>query len=241
MLYSPAISECIGGFVKRLLSILLFSFSLTPFASATELIDASARGFVCNSTSTSTCVSNNNGAAATNNYFAGFQSGKVGGQFRDWFEFDIPTLTGSLLSATLNLDEPAAVGHQGGSLTYAIYGLGAQPLVFTDVTTSNPFALPVTTSSTSDGTTISITLNSAALAAITADQGGHIFIGGIASGESSSTLAGDFAVSAGSGNVTSLSLTTGPAPVPEPASIVLFAPLLIGSLVAFRRKTRRAG
>ena len=215
--------------MKRLSSVLLFSFSLTPFASA-QLIDASERGFVC----TTTLGCSNNGADPGNNYVAGFLLAE--GQFRDWFEFDIPTLTGSLLSATLNLDDPL---HFGGSLTYAVYGLAAEPTAFGDVTTSNPFALPVTTSSADNGTTISITLSSAALAAITADQGGHIFIGGIDSGETSSTNAGDFARTGLGTGVTSLSLTTGPAPVPEPASIVLFAPLLIVSLVALRRKTRR--
>jgi hypothetical protein len=221
--------------LKRLLSVLVLSLSLTPFASA-QIIDASARGWVCRDTG---CPGGgiNNGASPGNNYFAGFNTVE---SLRNWFEFDIPTLTGPLVSATLNLDEPGGANvHFGGPLTYAVYGLAGQPTLFTDVTTSNPFG-SVGTSSASAGTTISITLNSAALAAITADQGGHIFIGGIDSGETSSTAAaGDFGFS-GSGNVTSLSLTTGAAPVPEPASVVLFAPLLVGSLVAFRRKTRRA-
>jgi hypothetical protein len=131
-------------------------------------------------------------------------------------------------------------GHIGGSLTYTVYGLGAQPLVFTDVTTSNPFG-SVATSSTDNGTTITITLDSAVLADIVANQGGHIFIGGVDSGETSSTSAGDFRGSAGPTFVTSLKLNTGSAAVPEPASIVLLASLLIGSLAALRRKTRRAG
>jgi hypothetical protein len=216
--------------MKRLLSVLLFSLSLAPFAPAAQLIDASARGWVC--TTTFGC-SNNNGANPANNSLAGFVQGE--GQFRDWFEFDIATLTGSLVSATLNLDEPAGPppGHLGGSLTYTVYGLAGQPMVFTDVTTTNPFG-SVGTSSADNGTTISITLDSAALADIVAHQGGHIFIGGVDSGENNTTIAGDF-VGTGAGNVTSLSLNT--APVPEPASIsLLFAPLLIGSLVALRRK-----
>jgi hypothetical protein len=225
--------------MKRLLSILLFSSSLAAFASAqlidpAQIIDASERGWVCTGPS-SGCP--NNGADPGNNYFAGFTSAS---QFRDWFEFTIPTLPGSLLSATLNLDEPL-LGHDGGSLTYDVYGLTTQPMMFTDVTTSNLFG-SVATSSASSGTTISITLDSAALAAIAMHQGGNIFIGGIDSGETSSTLAGDFARTGGLPpvGVTSLKLNTAPAPVPEPASIVLFASLLIGSLVALRRKTRSA-
>jgi PEP-CTERM motif len=227
--------------MKRLSSVLLFSLSLTPFASADQIINASERGWVC--TTVGGCP-NNNGADPGNNYLAG--GGGLGAvQFRDWFEFAIPTLTGSLVSATLNLDEPPAVsggvsggGHGGGSLTYAVYGLSAQPLAFLDVTTANPFALPVTTSSADDGTTISITLNSAALAAIAAHQGGHIFIGGIDSGESSSTTAYDFGASDGLSNVTSLRLTTAPTAVPEPSSILLVASVGL-LLVVLRRKTSR--
>jgi hypothetical protein len=123
------------------------------------------------------------------NYVAG--SAQFAIQFRDWFEFSIPTLTGGALSsATLELDEPAD-GHAGGSLTFAVYGLCARPFLFSDVTISNPFG-SVGTSSASNGTTVDVTLNAAALAAIGASQGGNIFIGGIDSGELSSSDASDF-------------------------------------------------
>jgi hypothetical protein len=225
--------------VKRLLSVLVFSLSLTPLASA-QLIDDSVRGNVCTG---SNCSGNNNGAGPGTNYVDGFDASS-GNKYRNWFEFFIPTLTSPLLSATLNIDEPASTatggpGHAGGSLTYAVYGLNAEPLAFGDVTTTNPFGSVVTTNA-SDGTTISITLNSAALADIVAHQGGHIFIGGIDSGETSTTTSAyDFAFS-GPGNVTSLNLTTAPVATPEPASVVLFGTLLIGSIVALHRKTRRA-
>ena len=104
---------------------------------------------------------------------------------RNWFEFAIPTLTGgTLTSATLNLDDS---GHIGDDLTFSVYGLSNRPLAFNDVT-GNPYG-SVTTTDASTGTTITITLNAAALAAIGAQQGGDIFIGGIDSGENDSPCA----------------------------------------------------
>jgi hypothetical protein len=211
------------------LSALVVALSALASTASAQLIDASERGLVC--TGGSLCpAGGNNGATPGNLYLAGFDGT---GQYRDWFEFAIPTLNSSLVSATLNL---ADVLHVGGSLTYDVYGLAAQPLAFSDVTTSNPFG-SVVTSSASMGTLVSITLDSAALADIVAHQGGHIFIGGIDSGENSSTTAaGDFGVTNAPFVPASLSLNT----IPEPASIVLLASLLVGSLVVLRRKTRRA-
>jgi hypothetical protein len=215
---------------------------LAPSAWADLLnISASERGWVCTGSNLYCPTADNNGTAANNNYFAGAQisgfPGNPEAQFRDWFEFSIPTLTGALVSATLNLDEPAD-GNMNGPFTYAVYGLSGQPLVFTDVTNSDAFG-SVGTSSASNGTTVTITLNASALAAIGADQGGNIFIGGIDSGElSSSTSAstfGDFAGSSPGGTAynTVLSLQT----TPEPSSLLLLATVL-GTLGMAIRKQR---
>jgi hypothetical protein len=105
-------------------------------------------------------------------------------------------------------------------------------MVFTDVTTTNPFG-SVVTSDASNGTTVDIMLNATALSAISAAQGGHIFIGGIDSGE----LGGgyDFAFT---GNPefpafqTILSLTT----TPEPRSPLLLATILVAFGIAIRKQ-----
>jgi len=201
-------------------------------------IAASERGWVCRPVNA--VCSDNNGASAANNYSAGSASTPFT-QFRDWFEFSIPTLTGgSLVSATLNLDEPGPPtdGHTGGILRFEVYGLTAQPLVFTDVTKSDLFG-SVFTSGADDDTTISIPLNAAALAAISADQGKDIFIGGIDSGENSSTAAGDFGFTSGHSNA-KLDLTTAtvPSPSPEPSSLILLATVIAAVLVGGRRRIR---
>jgi hypothetical protein len=59
--------------------------------------------------------------------------------------------------------------------------LSGQPLIFTDVNTSNPFG-SVDTSLACNSNTMSFTLDAAALADISADLGSKIFIGGIDSG-----------------------------------------------------------
>src|SRR5215472_10362303 len=137
--------------VRRLLTL---TFVLTAALACADNfnIAATERGWVC---SGSFC-GDNNGANPGNNYLAGFNVG----QFRDWFEFAIPTLTGGpLVSATLHLDEPACIflfcGHAGGPLTFAIYALSSQPMIFTDVNNTDPFFGSIITSSADDGTTIS--------------------------------------------------------------------------------------
>jgi hypothetical protein len=192
-------------------------------------ISASERGWVCNGPSFG--CPNNNGADPSNNYSAGHGSITLG-SLRDWFEFAIPDLNGaSLVSATLSLADPA---HSGGDFTFTVYGLSNEPIVFTDVTTSNPFG-SVATSSASTGTTVTITLNTAALAALSADQTSNIFIGGVDSAESGSSLAGDFFSTTGSSFATTLTLTTtaGTTAVPEPGSLLLLASVVL-LVCAFR-------
>ena len=207
-------------------------------------INASERGWVCTPDIIFCPSPTNNGPTPGNDYLAGAVSASNGSdvtKLRNWFEFAIPTLTGgTLTSATLNLDDS---GHIGDDLTFSVYGLSNRPLAFNDVT-GNPYG-SVTTTDASTGTTITITLNAAALAAIGAQQGGDIFIGGIDSGEndspcaadSSSCVVGDFAGSPDSQN-TVLTLITTPATVPEPSTSALLVTmiLLLAGVVMSRRK-----
>ncbi len=240
--------------LSRLLILALTALTVSAWADVFNIND-SERGYVCSSTTTLFCpAAGNNGTSAGNSYIAGVVSNSSGtdlGEFRNWFEFSIPSLSGgSLVSASLSLD---VGGHGGGNLSYAVYGLGGKPSIFTAVTTSNPFG-SINTTNGSAGTTISIQLNAAALAAIVADQGGNIFIGGIDSGETvadpnivspSTDFVGDFGNTLSQGppagqsyNVV-LDLTTAPASVPEPSSAPLFlTAIFAGGLVTWRRKIR---
>ncbi len=207
-------------------------------------IFAANRGFV---DACSACIPfyGDNGADPSNNYFAGYQSSPqpFGGPIlflaRNWFDFAVPVLTNqTLISARLLLYE-LRFGHTGGPLTFSVYGLAGRPALFTDVITSVPFGVTTTNSVNSD-TTIELLLNGAALAAIVGAQGGHVFLGGIGSGESnwpSSTSAYDFAASQSTDSI--LELTT-IASVPEPVtSLLLGAGMVV--LAELRRRRRLPG
>jgi hypothetical protein len=236
--------------VQPLLTALALMGAVTVAPASADIFDisASGRGWVC--TPINAICDGNNGALPGNNYFAGvasFTDGSHLAQFRNWFEFAIPTLTGGpLTSATLSLNDG---GHNGGPLTFSVYGLSGQPLAFNDVTTSSPYG-SVNTTDTSFNTTITITLNAAALKAIGADQGGNIFIGGVDSGENDSPCGteppfcdvGDFANTIDMGGPnhfnTVLTLTTTASTVPEPLSAALLATmiLLLVGVTMWRRK-----
>jgi PEP-CTERM motif len=229
-------------------SAILLVLTTASLSAAAIDINASARGWVCTPVITNgSCPVNNNAADPQNNYIAGassFSNGTNRAQFRNWFEFAIPDLLSgeSLVSATLSLD---VGGHSGGALTFAVYGLQAEPLVFPDVTTSNPFG-SIATSDASTGTTLNITLNGAALAAIAAKQGGNLFIGGINSGENVQTSPGfDFSGDFNSTDETDdtvLHLATASivdAMVPEPNSMLLLAASLGALGIAIRKRRRQ--
>jgi hypothetical protein len=193
--------------IIKLLPALLLLSAVSVLADSLD-ISASERGWVCSGSACSEAdnFGQSNGDSAGNDYFAG--SDGNGDELRDWFELSIPTLTGgTLTSATLELDEPAtdpAPGHAGGSLTFVVYRLSA-----------------------ASGTTVDITLNAAALAAIGAAQGGNIFIGGIDSGKLSfPSFAGDFAFT-DSDYSTVLQLQTTGSGIPEPNLVGLLTVMLV--------------
>lgn len=150
------------------------------------------------------------------------------GQLRDWFEFSIPMLPGNIISAVINLQQPAN-GHSGPATTYTLSGLNAVPTQFSDVGGGAAYG-STTLDDTTDGTAISIALSPAALWAIEGSQGAEFLVGGVDSGENEIGQISDFANSTGAG-VTLRLETSGSAP--EPATAVLMLGALVG-LAAIR-------
>ena len=182
----------------------------------------SARGWI-----TSTGLNNSNTAAGS--YFAGYMSGF---HERDHFDFVIPRFNGTLLSVTLELIEPTA-GHGGVPTTYSVYSLGAfGSYAYSNIGTGTVYGT-TSLNVTSDLTVVSIALDAAAVAAVTADEGHTFSLGGVDSGELSSgpTNNYDFANSGGT-NLAALVFTM----TPEPGSLAL---LLAAGTVAVALRARR--
>ena len=193
----------------------------------------------------------NNGTAADNNYVAGGSLG--GGMFRDWFEFAIPSLSGPILAATVSLEEPSLaaakgivpsnLGHGGPPTTYTLYGLPAIPTNFASFLPQDSYG-SVTLDAASNGTTVGMPLDSAALQDIGSAAGGEFLLGGIDSGEIDFDVQGcngcgqnfDFASTDGA-QVTLTLVTADPAPEPSTAAACLCAAALC---LAVRRHHTRA-
>lgn len=245
----------------RALAIVLFALaalagSPRTSSASTITLDASLRGWYLD-----------NGYAlagkANQNYVAGDLYNR---EHRNWFTFDLSGVAGTVVAATLLLDNPivsdqgAAPGYASAdpSETYSVFdvsaantaslGLGSSVPIFTDLGSGTHYG-SVTATAASNGTTVAIALNTDALASINAVLGGTIAFGGAIT-----TLDGNlsteerlFAWTHGQGTVPSstnsasrLQLTTAAvasAPVPEPASLLLLG---TGLAVAIRRRRKSA-
>ncbi len=186
-----------------------------------------------------------NGNAIANLYEAGeTQTPDV---FRDHFDFSIPTIDGTLESADLVLTEPnlGSGGHVGATTTFSVYSLGTFGTYgFSDIGAGTLFG-SVSLDTTSNGTLIDISLNSAALSAISADQGGAFSLGGVDSGElTTGSDNHDFAqsqkIEERPGGISDLVLSVqAPAGTPEPGTIgLLFG---AGVFAAAARRRARQG
>jgi hypothetical protein len=187
---------------------LAFALFIPTAARADIIIQDSGRGWIGN-------LAGANGNTAPNNYIAGSELNE--GEFRNHFDFSIPTLSGSLTSATLTLDNPLK-DPLSVTNTYSVYSLGAYGTYgFSDIGSGTLYG------SVEIGFpgTATVTLDSAALAALAAAQGGTFSVGGIDSGENSTNNFdfGDTGPNDAS-TLVFLTLETGPA-TPEPSAFVL--------------------
>jgi hypothetical protein len=200
-------------------------------ARAQITVNDSARGWL-------TSVGNSNGNLVSSSYFAGYQSGTYE---RDHFDFAIPKFNGTLLSVTLELTEPA-LGHAGAPTTYTVYSLGAFGSYVYSTMRSGTVYGTTSLNVASDLTVVDIVLDPAAIAAITADQGGTFSLSGVDSGDLSMGPINnyDFAATGGASSVSALVLSTSStSTTPEPSSFALFVALGTSGIALCRRSRKR--
>jgi hypothetical protein len=154
-----------------------------PAAEALTIINAAARGWYSDTGSS-------NGLLSTNSYYVGDCCNGLPSDTRNWFEFDLTEVTSSVTGATLLLDmNQFSIGFESdtGVETYELFdvlpanmaGLGSDSLaIWGDLGTGTSYGTHEATAS-DVGTTVAITLNSAAIAAINASLGSSFALGGL--------------------------------------------------------------
>jgi hypothetical protein len=156
---------------------------LAPLTSQAGNVDVpdSIEGFATLSDQTNNCC------LAAENYFVGSEpEGRpFGGEFRNYFSFQLPDFTGDATSATILIPTGQTTLFQSPTIDYTLTSLSvplsltqgvANPTVFNALGTGTVFGSETYTDSTSG--TVAITLDAAALAAIDSSRGGTITLGG---------------------------------------------------------------
>jgi hypothetical protein len=199
-------------------------------ASATTItLSATGQGWINNGSHGS------NGNTSTNNYIMG--NCGVGdcaaGEFRNFFQFSIPSLSGTIISADLVLYTYVTVLDQSPSLTYQVTSLPAD-FGFNDLGTGTVYGTRIYTGADAN-LFESIALNADALHDIAAAAGGTFGLGGRVTSETTfDASAPDQEVFGGSRG--SQELVINVSSVPEPASLLLFCSGVLGLAVWRRRR-----
>ena len=186
-----------------------------------------------------------NGAAAGNNYFVGHPPDMVFGNssFRNWFGFDLASLSGTVSSATLLLTNPPGGFNSVDQfeqytifdVTSSFASLGLPDLlVYSDLGSGTAYG-SYTASIADNASVVEISLNAAAVGAIQALLGSQFALGGAITTLDGLELGRPQSLfGASAGSVTQLRLELDPAAVPEPSTLVMLSTGTIAALV--RRK-----
>jgi hypothetical protein len=210
-------TKALEGDVKFVSLIALFLAGVPAFADVFTL-DSEFRGWI-----TSTDVGD--GTSSANNYYAGIDASfNNGEELRNWFEFDLSSVTGTVTSATLELASGTYLSSQP-SETFQLTSLPSS-FGFADLGTGTFYASQVY-SSLDNSTTVAIALDAAAITDINA--GGTFGMGGrltslVESIPGSQNEAIFDQISGFPSQAQLIVNTSGTGPVaPEPASLLLFA------------------
>jgi hypothetical protein len=197
-----------------------------------------------------------NGSSSGNNYIAGDCRGPVcsgtSDDLRDWFKFDLSSVSGTVLSAQLLLDVPAGNGFAstgGGTETYVLFDIAGgnvgslgsnSAAIWADLGTGNLYGFHIG-SGADLGTTVATALNGNGLAAITAALGGTFALGG-AVGSVNGVVDDEYIFGYTNSDYKSrLQITTeDAAAVPEPTSLLLLGAGGLGLAAKLRRRKHNA-
>lgn len=180
-----------------------------------------------------------NHAPGNTNYLTGDFSNSAGSHFRNYFVFNLASLSGTVTSAQLELWTYGITG----SGVYSLYDVSSNAVTLQS--TSNSLATyadlgsglsfgSISLATVDANTLITINLNAAALAAIQASAGGVFAVGGDFIGGGNWAMGGS-----GLDGRNRLVVNTGAAAqTPEPASLILLGSGCAGVLVRLRRKMR---
>jgi hypothetical protein len=202
-----------------------FLSSVTTDASANYALDAANRGWYL-------ADGFSNGAGGSNNYVVGDCNridprcpggGPGPAEWRNWFRFDLSSVSGSVTAATLVLNVTSGFSSTTSPTgTYTLFdispgnlgGLGTNSqTIWADIGSGISYGSYVASSANSSGTTIAIPLNAAALAAINASVGSSFALGGaITTLQGGSEVELLFGGNTTAANHTVLQLTIGLAP-----------------------------
>ena len=217
-----------------LMSLAGAALAVTPVAvqAASFSIPASARGFATSA--------NIGGGASDNPYSAGFFGGPQGGEFRNYFAFNLPSFTGTVTSARLRLNTGLLGTNGSFPINYQITSLAAFPAGGSDFPSLGTGTLYGERgfTSTDQNQMVSIDLNNAGVAALT--SGGTFRVGGRVTNPGTARTHALFSNTFGAVVTLDFDTVVAPGPaVPEPASwaMLITGFGLIGSMMRRHRMT----